>query len=200
MRRIRAAGVETPIYLLGATWSEEREETPARDWTPCISSLDEADHLPVILAQLERLEHLEVEGIGSHLPSADEDEEFTHAQFARFRAIIAELGGPARSKWIHLANSAGLLGYEPDICNHAGPHPAGRPRRFLRPAVRHHPPDVGRDCRHRLWRRLPAPRLKSRRGRLDPRSTPAGPRADHDGSNDGRRHRRGSSKVHTNKI
>lgn len=151
-RRIRAAGVETPIYLLGATWSEEREEIVARDWTPCISSLDEAeqfnrlaaarhkclkvhlavdtgmgrggfvaDQLPAVLDKLERLEHLEIEGIGSHLPSADEDEEFTHGQFARFRAIIAELGGPARFKWIHLANSAGLLGYERGICNLARP-------------------------------------------------------------------------------
>jgi len=147
-RRIRAAGVETPIYLLGATWSEEREEIVARDWTPCLSSLDEAaqfdrlaaacgkrlkvhlavdtgmgrggfvaDQLPAILVQVERLEHLEIEGIGSHLPSADDDEEFTRGQFARFRAIVAELGGAARFKWIHLANSAGLLGYEPGVCN-----------------------------------------------------------------------------------
>ncbi|MGL5019162.1 MAG: alanine racemase, partial [Luteolibacter sp.] len=41
-RRVRNAGVETRIYLLGATWSEEREEIVARDWTPCISSLEEA--------------------------------------------------------------------------------------------------------------------------------------------------------------
>ena len=123
-RRIRNAGVETRIYLLGATWSEEREEIVARDWTPCISSIDEAEqfnrlaaargvrlkvhlavdtgmgrggfvaeNLPEKLALLERMENLEVEGIGSHLPSADEDEEFTLRQFARFHAIIRDLGG-----------------------------------------------------------------------------------------------------------
>lgn len=147
-RRIRAAGVETPIYLLGATWSEEREEIVARSWTPCISSIDEAEHfnrlaaaahkrlkvhlavdtgmgrggfvaerLAETLERLERLANLEIEGVGSHLPSADEDEEFTQGQFQRFRSIIEELGGPGRFKWIHLANSAGLLGYETGICN-----------------------------------------------------------------------------------
>jgi alanine racemase len=147
-RRIRAAGVETPIYLLGATWSEEREEIVARGWTPCISSVGEAehfnrlaaaagkclkvhlavdtgmgrggfvaDHLPETMARLEGFKNLDIEGIGSHLPSADEDEEFTKAQFERFRTIIAELGGPGRFKWIHLANSAGLLGYDPGVCN-----------------------------------------------------------------------------------
>jgi alanine racemase len=151
-RRIRAAGVETRIYLLGATWSEEREEIVARDWTPCISSLEEAaqfdqlaaasqkrlkvhlavdtgmgrggfvaEHLADALRKLDAMEHLEIEGLGSHLPSADEDEEFTKRQFARFRAIIDELGGPGRFRWIHLSNSAGLLGYDQGVCNLARP-------------------------------------------------------------------------------
>jgi alanine racemase len=151
-RRIRNAGVKTRIYLLGATWSEERAEIVAQEWTPCISSLAEAeqfnqlaaasgkqlkvhlavdtgmgrggfvaDHLPEILAKLELLENLEIEGIGSHLPSADEDEEFTLRQFERFHAIVRELGGTGRFKWIHLSNSAGLLGYDQGICNLSRP-------------------------------------------------------------------------------
>lgn len=151
-RRIREAGVQTRIYLLGATWSEERAEIVARDWTPCISSLQEAehfnslaqlrakrlrvhiavdtgmgrggfvvDHLPETLRQLENFSHLEIEGIGSHLPSADEDEVFTVKQFARFHEIIDSLGGAARFKWRHLANSAGLLGYEQGFCNLSRP-------------------------------------------------------------------------------
>ncbi len=40
-RRIRAAGVASPIYLLGASWAEEREEIVARDIVPCISSIEE---------------------------------------------------------------------------------------------------------------------------------------------------------------
>ena len=151
-RRIYNAGVRTRIYLLGATWSEEREEIVARGWTPCISSLDEAEHfdrlaashgtrlrvhlavdtgmgrggfvaenLPGTLARLEQLENLDVEGIGSHLPSADEDEEFTLRQFERFHSIIRGLGGASRFKWIHLSNSAGLLGFDQGVCNLSRP-------------------------------------------------------------------------------
>lgn len=41
-RRIRAAGVSSPIYLLGASWDGEREEIVARNITPCISTVEEA--------------------------------------------------------------------------------------------------------------------------------------------------------------
>ncbi|RYD33548.1 MAG: alanine racemase [Verrucomicrobiaceae bacterium] len=151
-RRIRDAGVETRIYLLGATWSEERPEIVARDWTPCISSLAEAaefdalaatagrvlkvhlavdtgmgrggfvaEHLPEVMAELGKLSHLEIEGLGSHLPSADEDEEFTRRQFGHYRAVISQLGGADVFKWRHLSNSAGLLGYDGTGCNLARP-------------------------------------------------------------------------------
>ena len=151
-RRIRNAGVTTRIYLLGATWAEEREEIVAREWTPCISSIEEAqdfnniaarhgkrlkvhlavdtgmgrggfvaDHLPQKLVQLECMENLEIEGIGSHLPSADEDVEFTMRQFAHFHAIIQELGGARRFQWMHLSNSAGLLGFRQGSCNLSRP-------------------------------------------------------------------------------
>jgi alanine racemase len=147
-RRIANAGVTTPIYLLGATWSEERAEIVDRNWTPCLSTLEEARQfsdlaiaggkrlkvhisidtgmgrggfipvgLPDILTQLEALPGIEIEGIGSHLPSADEDEEFTRSQFASFRETLDSLGGPSRFRWIHLSNSAGLLGYKNDPCN-----------------------------------------------------------------------------------
>jgi alanine racemase len=151
-RRLRDAGVETRIYLLGATWTEERPEIVARDWTPCISSLPEAlefdalaaaagkvlkvhlavdtgmgrggfvaAHLPEVMAELAALPHLEIEGLGSHLPSADEDEEFTCRQFDRYRAVISQLGGMDVFKWRHLSNSAGLLGYDGTGCNLARP-------------------------------------------------------------------------------
>ena len=151
-RRIRNAGVTTRIYLLGATWAEEREEIVAREWTPCISSIEEAqdfnsiaarhgkrlkvhlavdtgmgrggfvaDHLPEKLVQLECMGNLEIEGIGSHLPSADEDVEFTVRQFAHFHAIIQELGGARRFQWMHLSNSAGLLGFHQGSCNLSRP-------------------------------------------------------------------------------
>jgi len=151
-RRILNAGVTTRIYLLGATWAGEREEIVARGWTPCLSTLEEADHfnrlaaavgkpLPVHLAvdtgmgrggflqadlaevmpALRSMIWLEIEGVGSHLPAADEDPEFTCGQIARFGAILDELGGAARFKWRHLLNSAGLLAYDRTVCNLARP-------------------------------------------------------------------------------
>jgi alanine racemase len=151
-RRIAQAGINCRIYLLGATWSEERREIVEREWTPCISSMAEARHfdalarslgkrlkvhlavdtgmgrggfvleqLPEIWSELRECGGLLVEGLGSHLPSADEDEEFTRQQFSQFNKIIDQLGGVATFAWRHLANSAGLLGYDPLQCNLARP-------------------------------------------------------------------------------
>ena len=73
--------------------------------------------LPAALAAMRHMEWLEIEGIGSHLPSADEDEEFTRRQMACFAAIIEELGGSAGFAWRHLSNSAGIIGYHNPVCN-----------------------------------------------------------------------------------
>lgn len=76
-----------------------------------------AEHLPEIMTRLEALPGLHIDGIGSHLPSADEDEAFTRSQCALFADIVEQLGGQARFRWIHLGNSAGLLGYDRNLCN-----------------------------------------------------------------------------------
>jgi alanine racemase len=53
--------------------------------------------------------HCVLEGIDSHFPSADEDTDFTLAQIAVFRDLLAGIDtGDAR---IHLCNSAGLIGF-----------------------------------------------------------------------------------------
>ena len=147
-RRIAESGVNTPIYLLGATWAGEREEVVARGWIPCLSSLEEAqdferlaaarrcrltahlaidtgmgrggfpmDQIPGLMDRLERMEHLKIDGIGSHFSSADEDSETTQRQIALFREALAMLGGAERFRWRHLPNSAGLSGYRDDSWN-----------------------------------------------------------------------------------
>ena len=72
-RRIRNAGVQTPIYLLGATWEQEREEIVARGITPCISTLAEAKSFHDIAKRrgVRLLVHLAVDtgmGRGGFLP------------------------------------------------------------------------------------------------------------------------------------
>lgn len=64
----------------------------------------------------QQFPHLTIEGIGSHLPSADEDEEFTQSQFNVFDTLIEKLG-IENFQFRHLANSAGLLCYHSQVTN-----------------------------------------------------------------------------------
>jgi alanine racemase len=76
-----------------------------------------ASQVEAAMVQLEGLQNLEIEGIGSHLPSAEDDPEFTQRQFADYTAMVVKLGGADRFRWRHLSNSAGLLGYPQGVCN-----------------------------------------------------------------------------------
>ncbi|MDA8992013.1 alanine racemase [bacterium] len=146
-RRLFKAGVETTPYILGATLPAEREEIAARGWTPCLCSLEEMEHFnrlgPVkahlaldtgmgrggflphqvaeALEKLKRCEGIELTGIGSHLPVADEDPDFTREQFEIFdelvEGILEELKPEQETFSIHLSNSAGLLDYESRTTN-----------------------------------------------------------------------------------
>lgn len=151
-RRLATAGLTTPIYLLGATLPEEREEAVAHGWVPCLNTLEEARHfnelaqrrrttleahltidtgmgrggfLPTAaraaLDEIHSLPALRITGLGSHLPSADEDPEFTRDQFARFDQLVEDLQGHHRFSFVHLANSAGLLGYQSRTTNMVRP-------------------------------------------------------------------------------
>lgn len=148
-RNLTEAGIQTPIYLLGATFPDEREEVLLNQWTPCLSSKKEIDDFARLCAQhqmsleahlaidtgmgrggflphqaAETLDYLELpqnkaivlRGVGSHLPSADEDADFTHHQFQEFDKLTEPL--KARKDFhIHLSNSAGLLGYHSATTN-----------------------------------------------------------------------------------
>lgn len=77
--------------------------------------------LPAAWEQIHALDGLVIDGLATHLPSADEDAGFTTRQFARFREIIDTLGGTTRFRWIHASNSAGLLAHSGSGCNLARP-------------------------------------------------------------------------------
>lgn len=67
---------------------------------------------PSALTAIRALSGLRVTGIGSHLPCADEDNGFTTKQFEAFDTLIESLPKREELTHIHLANSAGLLGYQ----------------------------------------------------------------------------------------
>lgn len=69
--------------------------------------------LEAAIKQISQLSNIKVEGIGSHLPSADEDRDFTLRQFATFEAAVEG----ETMRYIHLSNSAGLLDYQSDATN-----------------------------------------------------------------------------------
>lgn len=151
-RRLTTAGITQPIYLLGATFPEERAEVVARQWVPCLNTLEEARdfdrlaqqagtvltaHLTVdtgmgrggflprdaaqALESIRTLPGVRVNGIGSHLPAADGraalDIEFTQMQFETFDSLVESLPHREELEYIHLANSAGLLGYRSRTTN-----------------------------------------------------------------------------------
>ncbi len=66
-----------------------------------------------LACRVQELGGLEIDGIFSHFPSAGEDEKFTAAQIRRYRvALEAVRACGARPRWMHLANTEGIL-HEP---------------------------------------------------------------------------------------
>ena len=79
------------------------------------------------IQSLKMLSHIEWEGLASHFPAADgsdDDAAFTCGQIARFRESVdmARVSG-LQPRWIHLSNSAGMIGYHEarGLCNLARP-------------------------------------------------------------------------------
>lgn len=148
-RLLKKAGIQTQIYLLGATFPDEREEVILNHWVPCLSTLAEIDqfaqlctkHNQQLNAHLaldtgmgrggflphqlqEALNHLalpanqaiQLKGLGSHLPCADDDPEFTQSQIANFDQLTSALV-TQEDFHLHLSNSAGLLDYKSSTTN-----------------------------------------------------------------------------------
>jgi alanine racemase len=72
------------------------------------------DNLAESWHSLNAVNGLNIDGLATHLPSADEDPAFTRKQLRQFQEIASSLGGTHRFRWIHAANSAGVLGYQSD--------------------------------------------------------------------------------------
>lgn len=131
------------IFILGPALPEERPAIVAGGFIPAISTLKEAAaysalgrvrlHVAIdtgmgrmgvaegdaldIAREISRMANVEISGIGTHLPVADEDEAYTGEQLERFETLIAELrAGGIDAPAIHSLNSAGILRFP----HHAG--------------------------------------------------------------------------------
>ena len=130
-----------PIFVLGPALPDERARIAAARFVPAISTLAEArayaalageEPLPVhlmidtgmgrtgvlesdavaVTREILALRGLEVTGLASHLPVADEDDAFTRDELARFHQIVGQLRslGVAQPV-VHIGNSAGIIAY-----------------------------------------------------------------------------------------
>ena len=70
------------------------------------------DQLEELLSRLGELDSLYMEGLGAHLPCADEDRETTLEQIACFERMAARIREKLPLKFCHLANSAASLDYD----------------------------------------------------------------------------------------
>lgn len=68
------------------------------------------EHFPDLVRLIQTTEGVELGGIETHFPSADEDEDFTKKQIDCFADLVAKLTIPPGCQ-CHLGNSAGLLGF-----------------------------------------------------------------------------------------
>ncbi len=145
--RIRKAGVGKPrVFILGTALEWERPVVLEHDFVAAVSTVAEAEaydflaasagkrlkvHLALdtgmgrlgfldtaeILSQWRHWAHLEIEGVATHLPSADEKPDATGAQLKHFADIVRLLRESGLGlRHVHAANSAGLLGFPHDAC------------------------------------------------------------------------------------
>ncbi len=135
--QLRNAGIEKPIFLPGALSAAERVTAAAIGLVATVSNLEEAQayaelqaevHLAVdtgmgrvgvrkedclaLAQELKELRSLQVTGLWTHLPVADEDEQFTRNQLADWKQLVSKVRGILpKIRLVHVLNSAGVLGF-----------------------------------------------------------------------------------------
>lgn len=140
--KLREAGIATPILCLGGFWEGQEQSLIAGRLTPVVFRLDLLDrldraaksagrvdyHLKVdtgmgrlgvpfselddFLERAARFENVRLDGLMTHLASADSDPAFTEKQIAAFEKALEMVRARGhRPTWIHEANSAGAHAY-----------------------------------------------------------------------------------------
>ena len=135
------AARQTPLMILGAALPGEREAIVAEGYFAAVSSVEEAAayaahgrarlHLAIdtgmgrmgaweseaakVAGAIRSLPNVELAGVCSHLPVADEDETFTAEQLDRFQQIAKTItANVSPAPLTHVENSAALLAF-PDF-------------------------------------------------------------------------------------
>ncbi len=134
-------GVDHPIMILGPALPEEREPIVRKQFIPSVSNLEEAmafdrtaTNVPAAInfvidtgmgrmgtlaadaakavEQIATLRNVRLHSISTHLPVADEDEEFTRRQLSDFAELVRHIrtAAPKDCK-VHVLLSAGVLGF-----------------------------------------------------------------------------------------
>lgn len=138
---VRQFAPTEPILILGPALPEERQKIVAAGFFPSVSNVAEArafsalgEGKPVpihvivdtgmgrigiweeealaVVREIMAIPGIEVAGLASHFPVADENADFTGDQIARFQhltAVLREIGAPPFTT--HLENSAGIIGH-----------------------------------------------------------------------------------------
>lgn len=79
------------------------------------------DDLSALVEQIRSFSHLSIEGVMSHMSSADEDINFTQQQIGLYSDCVEYLAQHFNLKYRHLAASAGKLAYQIPVANLARP-------------------------------------------------------------------------------
>jgi alanine racemase len=136
-RAIRSTGAQAPVLILGPALPEERQPICDEAFIPTVSTVGEAagyakcvpagERMPIhlvidtgmgrigaseeeadqVFREICQMSQLRVTALSSHLPVADEDEDYTARQLDRFRALVVRLlpvDQPAA-----ILNSAGVM-------------------------------------------------------------------------------------------
>jgi alanine racemase len=134
---IRSAGARAPILILGPALPEERQKIVEEAFIPSVSTVEEAagyaecvragERVPFhfvvdtgmgriglweeeadrVLRAIRDLPQLQLTALSTHLPVADEDENYTDRQLQRFRAEATRL--LAQDEPATVLNSAGVM-------------------------------------------------------------------------------------------
>lgn len=74
------------------------------------------DEVEKYIVEIKKNKNIKLQGIFSHFPVADEDENYTKKQFLQFKDIVAKISRQVDIPIIHTANSAGAL-FMDKTCN-----------------------------------------------------------------------------------